>query len=428
MTASRSTLVAALLLAISCAAPAQTPDSELPPAPGETEGRLPTMGERAFFIPDLPDSVHAQTRVDTPFFTLKPGIVLLGDYTFVSQDAASVRQVGTQRDQGDIRASRIMLRGTIGAAARVSYLVAGEYKGWDIDADRDWSMTDVSLTVPLGGPQTKLTFGKTKQTHTMEMVGDAANLAFQERVLNPFFVSRAVGAKLMHITDDRMSTLALGIYNDSWAGSSSSGPNDGTDVTARGTHLLWYADGGRDFMHLGASLRRAGADGGKLRYRGRPESDVLDYYVDTGSFAADHALHLGLEGMWQSGQFGAIGEYVNARVRAPDVGDPVFSGGYLGVSWVITGENRPYDQTAAYARRVRPTGPYGAFELAARVSRIDLDDGPVNGGRFTKTYLGANWWATHRWKFGAGWGRTWLDAKGERGVTDALLVRAQWVY
>ena len=428
MTSSPPTLIAAVLLAFSGGAYAHSPESELPPAPGETQGRLPTTGARAFLIPDLPDSFNAKTRLDTPYFTLLPGLVLLGDYTFVNQDAASIRQVGTQRDQGDIRASRLMLRGTIGASGSVSYLLAGEYKGWDGDADRDWSITDVSLTVPLGGPQTKLTVGKTKQTHTMEMVGDAANLPFQERVLSPFFVSRAVGAKVMHVTADRMSTLALGVYNDSWAGSSSSGPNDGTDVTARGTHLLWYANGGHDFMHLGASVRYAGADGGKLRYRGRPESNVLDYYVDTGSFAADHALHLGLEGLWQSGPFGVMGEYVNARVRAPQVGDPVFSGGYLGVSWVVTGVNRPYDQTAAYARRVRPSDPNGAVELVARVSRIDLDDGAVSGGRFTKTYLGANWWATNRWKFGGGWGRTWLDAKGERGVTDALLVRAQWIY
>jgi phosphate-selective porin OprO/OprP len=427
MTAPFAPLLAALLLAFASGARAQAPESELPPLPGETEGRLPAMGSRPFGIPDVPDSVQAQTRIETPFFTMKPGLVVLGDYTFVSQDPASVRQSGAQADQGDLRASRLLLRGTIGRDTGITYLLAAEYKGWDGDADKDWSVTDVSLSMPIGGPQTKLTVGKTKETHSMEMVGDAANLAFQERVLSPFFVSRAVGARVNHVTTDRMSTFAIGIYNDSWAGSSST-PNDGTDVTARATHLLSYGDGGRDFMHVAASLRYAGADGGKLRYRGRPESNVLDYYVDTGSFAADHALHLGLEGYWQRGPFGVVGEYVNARVSAPESGDPVFSGGYLGVTWVTGGDNRPYDQTVAYARRVRPTGPYGALELVARVSRVDLDDGPVRGGQFTKTYLGANWWATNRWRFGAGWGRTWLDAKGETGVTDALLIRAQWVY
>ena len=66
--------------------------------------------------------------------------------------------------------------------------------------------------------------------------------------------------------------------------------------------------------------------------------------------------------------------------------------------------------------------------IVPRASRVDLDDGAVQGGRFVKSYLGANWWATTRLKFGGGWGRTWLEDAGTRGVTDALLLRAQWVY
>jgi phosphate-selective porin OprO/OprP len=422
-------LAASLItLALPPAALAQAPESELPPAPGQLEGD-PPPSRRGLLVPDIPDSAYTATRFTSPWFTIRPGLVMLYDYTWASQDAASIAQVGEQRDQGQWRAARLMLRGTIGRGPLpIRYLVAGEYKGFDADSPKNWNMTDVSLTFPLGGPSTSLTVGKTKETFSYEMVGDAANLPFQERVLNPFFVSRAVGARLSHLTADRMSTFAVGVYNDSWAGSGSSGPNDGTDVTARATRLLWYRNDGRDVLHLGASVRRAGADGGRLRYRGRPESNVLDYYVDTGSFAADHALHVGLEALWQQGPWTVMGEYVRARTDAPTVGDPAFDGLYLGVAWVVTGENRPYDQAAGYSRRVIPQGERGAIELVARWSRVDLDDGAITGGRFTKSYLGANWWATNRWKFGLGWGRTWLDADGQRGVTDALLGRLQWVY
>lgn len=418
---------AALAASLVQPARAQAPESELPPAPGQYEGALlPTAGNTV--LPDVDPGFYRRLQLATPNFTLKPGLVMLGDYTLVSQDAASIAQVGPQRDQGEWRAARLMLRGTIGTGYTVRYLIAGEYKGFDADSDRNWSMTDVSLSFPLRGPSTTLTVGKTKQTHIYEMVGDAANLAFQERVLGPFFVSRAVGAKLAHVTDDRMSTFAIGIFNDSWAGSGASGPNDGTDITARATRLLWIEDGGRRVMHLGASVRRVGADGGTLRFRGRPESNVLDNYVDTGTFAADDALQLGLEALWQHGPFTLMGEAVRAKVDAPQSGDPSFGGGYIGAAWVVTGENRPYDQTAGYARRVAPGSPAGALELVARLSRVDLDDGTVSGGRFTKSYLGANWWATSRWKLGMGWGRTWLEDGGVRGTTDALLARVQWVY
>jgi phosphate-selective porin OprO/OprP len=75
-----------------------------------------------------------------------------------------------------------------------------------------------------------------------------------------------------------------------------------------------------------------------------------------------------------------------------------------------------------------PTRRWGAPEIVARLSTVDLDDGSVAGGSFDKVYLGVNWWATRRWKAGAGWGRTWLDRFGVEGRTDAVQLRAQWIF
>lgn len=420
-------LCATLLLSFVSATRAQAPESELPPEAGQREGRLPAAPVTGFLLPDLPAVGIPALQVDTPAFTLKPGLVLIGDYTTVSQDAASVEQVGTQADRGQVRAARLMMRGGIGRAYRVGYLVAGEYKGFESDPLTTWNMTDVSLSFPLGGDATQLTVGKTKQTHVYEMVGDAANLAQMERVLNPFFVSRSVGARVAHISADRRSTLAFGVFNDSWAGSGSAS-NDGTDLTARVTHAAWIEDRGRRLLHLGASVRRADDDSGRMRYRGRPESNVIDDYVDTGSFAASHAWHGGLEALWQDGAVSVLGEYVRAWVRAPEFGNPVLDGAYVTVSWAITGESRPYDPVAGYARRIQPGGTAGAVELVGRLSRVDLDDAGLSGGRFTKTFVGVNWWASNRWRLAGGWGRTWLDRGDTTGVTDALLLRMQWVY
>jgi phosphate-selective porin OprO/OprP len=427
----RKALITLALLGTAAAVQAQAPESEGVPAPGQIEGSVPAALPGGYVVPDAPASLYKQTEVRDRFFTIKPGLVLIGDYTGVHQDANSIAQVGVQDSQGDVRAARLMFRGTLGVGYEVRYLIAGEYKGFDSDPDTTWSMTDVSLTFPLWGNATLLTVGKTKQTHSYEMVGDAANLPQMERVLSPFFVSRSIGARLSHVTADRLSTFSVGIYNDSWiVGKSSnpSAPNDGTDITARATRLMWFNNEGRDYLHLGVSVRRTEADSGILRYKGRPESNVLDNYVDTGNFAADHGTHLGLEGLWNAGPVSLLGEYIRAAVDAPGKGNPVFSGAYLTGSWFITGEHRPYDQTVGYARRSMPSTARGAIELVARVSYVDLDDAQIQGGSFTKSYLGANWWATPRWKFGAGWGRTWLDRSGMKGVTDAFLARVQWVY
>jgi phosphate-selective porin OprO/OprP len=321
-----------------------------------------------------------------------------------------------------------MLSGSFGTSYKVGYLVAGEYKGFDSDPETTWSLTDASLTFPLGSPATKLTFGKTKETFAYEMVGDAANLPPLERVLNPFFVSRNFGAKILRVMGkEHRMTAAAGVFNNWWIDGLSL-QDSGTDVTGRLTGLLWDRREGTSFLHLGLAGRYAGADDNTLRYKGRPESNVADNYVDTGNLASDHAWHVGLEALWNEGPYSVLAEYNRASVASAAAGHPVFQGYYIAGSWVLTGETRPYDRTVGYARRIMPRGRWGAPELVLRYSRADLDDGTVQGGTFKKIHLGLNWWATRRWKFGAGWGRTWLARFGTTGVTDSLQTRMQWVF
>ena len=407
---------------------AQALESEPVPALGTYEpGPLPQPKE-PYFIPDIPNSMVEQTQVRERWLTLKLGLVLLADYTAFSQDSKSVGQVGTQKDQWDARAARLMLHGTIGDSYKIGYLFAAEYKGFDTDPAAMWNVTDLALTFPLGSPATKLSLGKTKETFDYEMVGDSASLPHPERALNPFFVSRNVGLKLSQVfgPEQRM-TASVGVFND-WFVSDQSFAGSGTDFSGRLTGLVWDQADGKSFLHLGISGRYAGADNNMLRYRGRPESDVADYFVDTGNLTADHAMHLGLEALWNEGPFSVLAEYNRAWVDSPSSGNPQFSGYYLTASWILTGETRPYDRTAGFARRIIPEGKWGAPELVARFAHVDLDDGAVHGGSFNETYLGINWWATQRWKFGVGWNHTWLDRFDTTGQTDFVMARIQWIY
>jgi hypothetical protein len=204
--------------------------------------------------------------------------------------------------------------------------------------------------------------------------------------------------------------------------------DSGTDATVRLTGLVWSADKDRSYLHVGSSWRYFGADNDTMRYKGRPESNVTSNYVDSGNLSGDHARHLGFEGLWNVRGWSLMGEYIQAWVRSDISGDPTFKGYYVTTSYVLTGENRPYDRTVGYARRVMPTRKWGAPELVFRVAHEDIDDGSVQGGTFNKTYLGVNWWATRRWKFGVGWNYTILDRFQKEGRTHAVLTRFQWVY
>jgi len=245
-------------------------------------------------------------------------------------------------------------------------------------------MTDVSLTIPLGGPETKLTVGKTKEDLRLRDGRRRCQPAAPGACAQPVLRLAQHRVKLTRVLGkDHRMTASGGVFNDWWVNGDPFS-DSGTDVTARVTGLAWAPEDTTRYLHLGVAGRYAGADHDTLRYRGRPESNVTDNYVDTGALSGDHAWHTGLEALWAEGPFSVFGEYTHAWVSAPGAGNPRFDGYYIAGSWVLTGEARPYDRTVGYARRVMPRGRWGAPELVARFSHVDLDDGVVRGVRSTR--------------------------------------------
>ncbi|MCI0637319.1 MAG: OprO/OprP family phosphate-selective porin, partial [Actinobacteria bacterium] len=90
-----------------------------------------------------------------------------------------------------------------------------------------------------------------------------------------------------------------------------------------------------------------------------------------------------------------IGTSVNReRFEVPDVG---FSGWYVFGSWFLTGESRPYEFDTGVFGNLKPKsvvgkGGYGAWELLARYSSLDLNDRDIEGGDEQDVTLGLNWY------------------------------------
>ena len=75
-----------------------------------------------------------------------------------------------------------------------------------------------------------------------------------------------------------------------------------------------------------------------------------------------------------------------------------FFGGYAEVSYFPTGERRPYSRRSGRFGRVVPqrgfrplAGAWGAVQLAARLSYVDLNERDIRGGREIDLTLGINW-------------------------------------
>lgn len=417
-------ILAALVLSLALPATmmAQSPESD--PAHGVPH-ETPDSG---YHVPDVPDKVLTAANVDTRNFSIKFGLAILLDYTAFSQDATSIAQQGIQPDQFEVRDFRFMARGHFRILTDWRYQVAAQYKGFAQDPGQpDWQVADLNLTVGVGKTLGELTFGKTKQTFGYEMVGDAANLPQEERLLTPFFKSRDIGVKLMNTAFGERATWAVGWFNDGWVQNDVSWNESGQQFTARITALPLWTEGSKRYLHLAVAGRYNGAARDTLQFRGQPQSNVATYYINTGKFVADHAWHLGFEALWADGPFSVLAEYNQAWIASAE--NATTNGWYVEGSWIVTGGGpRPYDRKVAYARRVPIRHRFGEVELLARYGQVNFNNRDVQGGDLSEWYFAVNWWATKRWKAGLGYGTAKLVQDGTDGWTGILLTRLQWIF
>lgn len=419
----------ALLVAAAVAVPAplwaQSIESDVP-----TGAEHLVRDDASFAIPDVSDESLSTLQVEDEHkrYQLKFGLVVMpADYTSFDQDSASKSQVGNQQDEFEARSLRLMARGYFELFRHWNYVVSYEYKGFDQSSTSDWNLSDARLSTEIGPRIGTLTFGKMKEPYAYEMVGDAANLPQHERLLSPFFRSRNVGAQLSNTWFDQRATWSVGWFNDWWTQGQDFG-RSGNDFAGRLTALPVWEDDGARYLHVGVSMRYYGAVDDQLRYKGKPASNVTSDYVDTGKVPGDHAWHTGLEALWSDGSYSLLAEYVRADLSTRDGRNPVLDGYYLTGSWVITGEHRPYDRKAGYARRILPQGRWGSVEIIGRYGHVDLEDRSVHGGTMDGWWAGVNWWATRRLKMSIGYGDIDLDRFGTEGNTKTLLSRVQWIY
>ncbi len=172
------------------------------------------------------------------------------------------------------------------------------------------------------------------------------------------------------------------------------------------------SSGGRQLLHLGASTSLTFTKHSEVRYLARPESFIAPFLLDTGDIRSRRALFVGGEVVWLDGPFTLQAEGIYNRVAATG-GEVTFHGGYLSASWMLTGEEIAYNRAVGVPDRVIPARDFsldndtwGAWQVAARVSWLNLSDGAVHGGRMANTTLGLNWWWNRylRWQIDYSYG------------------------
>ena len=379
--------------------------------------------------PDDPErELVAWNEYEGPWFTARLGGGFLYDTANYSQDTDSHSQFDFDAEQY-VRDSRLLLKGRLGSSSRVRYTIGYMYD--PAPEKRTWFWRQTGIYVDLPGIGGDIFVGRTKEGISMNKMMVGYNGWTNERATSndAFIPILADGVQLRGSLPDRGIAWNVGIYDDEYTESESFNKNDNQFV-ARGAWQPMHGKSEDELLHFGLAYRYGTDDDGFLQYKSRPESFSGPFVIDTGAIPADHSQTVNLETYYQRGSLSVGGEYFLNRVSAPASSDPFFHGGEVHVSWLTGGARRPYNAKTGVYGGIVPTssvfeGGRGNWEFVARFSYTDLDDGPIQGGKFWRFTPMANWHMSPNVRLELVYGYGVLDRFGTEGATHFFQTRIQ---
>ena len=283
---------------------------------------------------------------------------------------------------------------------------------WSAQFDIDFNGVEAEIKdmwIGYGGfKDMMITLGNHKGQFSVEEVTSSRFITFIERGLpNAFAPDRRLGLSVAKWGKNWRAFA--GVFGEEAANTDETGENEALNYNLRLNFLPVLKD--NSFIHVGGSFGHSqpnASDGGTVRFRARPETHVADNrLLTTGKIKAvqswdQHGLEL-------AASFGPVllqGEYISTTAkRLAAKTDATFSGCYAFASWMVTGEKRPYsvEEGEPAGRIYAKKKGLGAFELAARISNLNLNDSEagIMDGEGNNITLAANWYAYPNLKFAA---------------------------
>ncbi|WP_375454167.1 OprO/OprP family phosphate-selective porin [uncultured Methylobacterium sp.] len=296
-------------------------------------------------------------------------------------------------------------------AVRRSWIETNLSLGKDVGIGFQYDLADPAtpindaVIVFSGIPSTLLSLGNEKEPFSLDQMASNNDILFTERSLADALVpARNLGGAIGR--HEGAWTFVTGVFG----GNANTGiGGEGVASTSRLTWAPLNDDGRTLHVGLAGSYRSLPRDGSPPALSSRPEAFLFTRpLVDTGDIRAAGSIgRIGAEVAYRAGPLLVTAEYIRTEVGRVDGARPLsFQGGTVQASWVLNGDNRAYriaprfngTTYAAFggvkvgeAQRLT-RGGFGVFELAARFSAIDLDDGGVRGGIERNVTVGLSWY------------------------------------
>ena len=361
---------------------------------------------------------------DFGFTTFRIGYGFLVDFATYSQDDNAKQQVVADPDVG-LRDFRLLFKGKFKTQRPISWTMGIMYDG----NTKEWQFRQTGLMIGVPEISSDFFIGRTKEGFSQYKVMVGYDIWTIERspFLDAFIPILGDGIKWIGHWRRQRVMWDLGYYNDFISDHTKFATYD-HQLVGRLVWLPLFSEERAELLHVAVMGRDTKPDEGSFRAKSKPESFLAPNFVDTDVFPTDHARTLGFEAWYRKGSLLYGGEYGWQAFDAPTVGDPMFHGGNVTVSWLITGETRGYNSGSGFFKAVIPKrtifeGGPGAIEVSLNLSNIDLDDGTLQGGRFWRITPALKWHLMDYMRVELGYGYGVLEKNGLRGVTQFFQAR-----
>ena len=232
-----------------------------------------------------------------------------------------------------------------------------------------------------------ISFGKFKEPMGLEYASSSKYLAVMERsMMTEAFVShRNLGMQLSneHKFDNGGSNWALGLFDNGDEGVfktyAASGRFTFHIKNNKKANVRWLPK--KSLLHFGlSSSYREEEPQDPIRINQPVELYSGDTILESNKIDAKSQRIVGLEAAFSMGSFNFQSEYMQQRVTAhPESNDEdsVYSGGYIQLSYFLTGEKLRYDDKRFKGPKLGKNS--SAWQLSARISRLDARDNEKGG-------------------------------------------------
>jgi phosphate-selective porin OprO and OprP len=319
----------------------------------------------------------------------------------------------------DVRDSRFTFSGKLTTKRNITWKAGVMYNG----DTKDWFIRETGVMVDVPELWGKFFVGRTKEGFSLNKVQNGyAGWTLERQIALDVIPILADGIKWLGFLPKEKIFWNLGIYTD-WLSKGESFSTYKWQTAARFGWLPIYSQENQTVLHIGMNYRYGEPVNGEIRVRSKPEANASPFFIDAGKFQSDFSNHLGAEVYYTKGPWMFGSEIYTHRFNSSMADNPIFNGGEVVASYIITGESRPYStETAVYGfvpvkNPVFKGGP-GAWEVAARFSTLDLNGGTLQGGKFWRITPMVNWYLSKEVRLELEYGYGVLDRFGLKGTTQ----------